>query len=351
MKIIADATLPGLDEHFPQPFELSLYHHQDDLAKFLPGQDVLLCRSTLKVTRNLLDNCSLQAVATASSGIDHIDVACLQERNIPLVDAKGSNANSVADYILASLAWLNKNKAFTARKAMVIGMGAVGTVVSRRLQTLGLSVLGFDPLKDNFNSCALTEIKDCDLICLHANLHDNLPHPSRHLLDESVLSLLRPNSALINASRGDIVNESALLHLKTPIYYCTDVYTSEPAINPHIINFATLCTPHIAGHSLEAKMGAVQMVSEKLRQLFGPGLRSSQLATNESPCSPVSLHRIRTTAEQTPDWEEQVLNQYNPIDETQALKLAEDKKAAFLSLRARHQFRHDFEWATPSSNE
>jgi erythronate-4-phosphate dehydrogenase len=332
MKILADASLPGLSDCFPNPFELTRFHHPSDLIEKLPGQDILLCRSTLKVTAELLNHSNLRYVATASSGIDHIDEKYLKTQGIKLIDAKGSNARAVADYVLASLAYLQQNTAFRGHRAFVIGMGAVGSVVAKALSATGFEVVSYDPLKSNFQSCDFEAISACHLICVHANLHDNPPYPSRQLLNADTLALLQPNSAIINASRGDIIDEDALLKLKTPIYYGTDVFLKEPAVNDHIIDFASLCTPHIAGHSLESKVGAVIMVSQKLHQDF-------QLALPNYP----QLSKIQAPVfSDQPSWQDYVLSLYNPIDETLALKLSGDKKQAFIELRKAHQFRHDF---------
>jgi len=328
MKLLADASLPGLAACFPAPVELTLYHDMDELLHALPGQDALLCRSTLKVNEALLSQASLSCVATASSGTDHVDADALNNRGIRLLDAKGSNASSVADYVLASLAWLEKNTAFRGKKAMVIGYGMVGSLLAQRLQALDFAVIAYDPLKQGFDSCALDEIADCDLICVHASLHDDFPHPSRHLLDARVLALLRPDAAVINASRGDIVDEPALLRLMPPIYYCTDVFAAEPNCSAGIIEFSTLCTPHIAGHSVEAKRDALRMVSEKLHAFYHL----------EAPIWPPGDEAAFVWDEA---WQDAILALYNPVDETVALKMAADKREAFLRLRGMHD-RHAF---------
>lgn len=54
MNILADASLPGLEEAFPSPFRLTIYHHLDEIAGLLSGQDVLLCRANLKVNQLLI---------------------------------------------------------------------------------------------------------------------------------------------------------------------------------------------------------------------------------------------------------------------------------------------------------
>jgi erythronate-4-phosphate dehydrogenase len=335
MKILADASLPGLSGAFPPPFEITLYHHNDEVKKGLKGQEVLLCRSTLTIDEHLLTNHSLRYIATASSGTDHVDTTLLKAENIQLLDAKGSNANAVADYVVSIIAFLQKYSTFKGNKAGIIGLGKVGESVSRRLKAMDFELISYDPPKSaqdvDFKSCSLAEIMACDLICIHANLHDNQPYPSRNLITETELSLVRPNAAIINASRGGIVSEEALLNASTSFFYCTDVFSNEPTINEEVVMRASLCTPHIAGHSLEAKVNAVTMLSQKLHHLYQLPLPNYPEAPSNKPVG---------TDHAT--WQDFILSLYNPVYETIALKEAGSMKDEFLQLRKAHQKRHDF---------
>lgn len=336
MKILADATLPKLAEAFPSPFELTLYHDAQELASLSKNQDVLLCRSTLKITEALLKHSSLSYVATASSGTDHVDANYLQTRGIQLIDAKGSNAPAVADYVLATLAFLSRYDGFCGKKAAVIGVGEVGKQVVARLKAIGMEIVCYDPPREkldcHFVSCSLETVTSCDLIAIHANLHTNSPDPSFNLINHELLRQLKPNSVIINASRGSIVNENDLLGQTHPLIYCTDVFDNEPQVNAGIINFARLCTPHIAGHSIEAKQEAVTMISRKLHAAYDltpPAFNS--LASIELPLLNGQY-----------DWQDVVLSLYNPLEETNLLKNATDLKEAFLNVRKAHHYRHDF---------
>lgn len=336
MKILADATLPGLSCAFPKPFELTLYDNPAYIPQLIENKNILICRSTLKVTEYLLKNATLDYVATASSGTDHIDESFLNSRGIQLLDAKGSNATAVADYVVASLAFLQKHKNFKGTKAAVIGVGQVGTKVLERLAAAGLQVIAYDPPKsrydNNFISCSLEAVTECDLITIHANLHFSQPDASFNLINNTVIKNLKPNCVIINASRGGIVNEEELIQQQKPLLYCTDVYNNEPAISADIVNFATLCTPHIAGHSLEAKKEAVIMLSQKLHTAYGLALPEYTLPS-AIPTPPLKDGHT---------WQDYILSLYNPIEETKKLKAASHLEATFLSARKAHQHRHDF---------
>lgn len=341
MRILADASLPYLEQAFPKPFQLTRYQTLQDVPKLLQGKDILFCRSTLAVNERILANAKLLYVATASSGIDHIDTAYLTKRQITLLDAKGCNASAVADYVLSCLALLEQQGYLTSahRRIGIIGIGAVGSIVSARLLALGFTVKAYDPLRAqhdaHFHSACLSELYGCDILCLHANLHRSSPFPSYHLIHEDFLKQLKPGTILINAARGGIVDEAALLSCSKLLVYCTDVYGHEPDIDPRILEKAIICTPHIAGHSIEAKNNAVWMISKKLHAILGlipPRSNPLLQSTGEKEIGLIDT------------WQNWVLSLYNPLMETQALKQSFiDIPQTFLNLRKAHQFRHDFE--------
>lgn len=337
MKILADASLPLLEVAFPPPFELSLYQNNAEVHELLNEHTILLCRSTLKVNQNLLQPAaSLRYVATASSGHDHIDDLYLESQGIELLDAKGCNAKAVADYVITILAFLQTKHGFCGNKAGIIGLGAVGSEVKARLLTAGMHVFCYDPPKSKqepqFVSCELEAITECDLVCVHANLHEDAPFPSKNLLDASFLNQLKPGAALINAARGGLVNEAALLQTdEHKLLYCTDVYENEPAINSAIVKHALICTPHIAGHSIEAKQRAIGILSEKLHACY-------QLTSPTNLPFILKKRPLRLAA----NWQETLLSIYNPDYETQQLKQSTDLTKTFITLRHAHHTRHDF---------
>lgn len=331
MNILADESLPGLQAAFPKPFHVSTYAVEDEIPALLKNQDVLLCRSTLKVTAALLGNHPLKYLATASSGTDHLDHAYLQSRSIQTIDAKGANANAVADYVIASLAWLDSKKLIKGNKAGIIGMGQVGSKVFLRLLAADYEVCTYDPLKTNFQSCELKELYNCDVLFVHAQLHHTFPFPSFNLINQQFLQQLKPGCIIINAARGGIINEQALLDNKQPLVYCTDVYLNEPTIDKRIVDMATLCTPHIAGHSLEAKYRTVALVSEQLHRIA-----KLPVPLYQSPLEQVLI------PEKGISWQDLALSLYNPINETIELKNASHLESAFLNVRKNHINRHDF---------
>ena len=335
MRILADSTLPNIMDLFKPPFSLTLYQNHEQLSLLLAEHDILICRSTLKVSAKLLEKTSIQCVATASSGIDHIDAEYLKANRIALIDAKGSNARSVADYVISTLAYLQKSNLLEGNMAGVVGIGEVGKNVVTRLLAADFNVVCFDPpkasLDPNFISCDFNDLLKCDLLCLHPNLNATGQYKSKNLINEDVLKLLKSRVVILNAARGGIVNEKDLLETNKPITYCTDVYCNEPDISNDLIDFATICTPHIAGHSIEAKQLAVVQVRNAIYNRYNIDIPKSSV---------VDQTLIKTSILSC--WQENALNLYNPIADTIELKKSSKIKQAFLTQRNSHITRHDY---------
>lgn len=333
MKILVDASLPALSQCFPEPFVLTPFQHLDQVKAMLPGHQALVCRSTLRVNASLLENVKLSCIATASSGTDHIDHDYLADNNIRLFDAKGSNAHAVVDYVTSVVAWLEMHNTLRGSRVGIVGAGKVGSQVFKRLDTLGYEVLAFDPYlakKTPAQYGSFEDLYDCDLLCIHANLHRHQAYPSENLFNGEVFKRLKSGMVLINAARGGIVNEADLLSANPAITYCTDVYLHEPHINPCIVKQAKLCTPHIAGHTTQGKLNAVIQISEQLHQHFN-------LTSANPTTTPVSSIPVLPKT----SWRGLALQAYNPYHETLALKHAMDKTQTFLDLRKAH-LRSDF---------
>ncbi len=345
MHVLADASLPNISKHLNNFFDLTLFTNKSNLLAKIDNADILICRSTLKVNEELLKSSKIKCVATASSGTDHIDKEYLKSSNITLLDAHGTNAQAVCDYVLASLAWLKRYRYVAAKKVGIVGVGAVGSKLWQMLELYGFEVIGYDPLRaqkdSNFKSCNIEDLYSLDIICVHANLHTTFPYPSFNLFNSSLLKKLKSGVIIINAARGGIVNEEDLLAVNNDIIYCTDVFLEEPNMNHDIVNYATLCTPHIAGHSIEAKDNAVKIIVENLYNLYAAN-------SNVSFCNltgfidPVIKSLESGISIENMKLQDKILSKYNPYPETEALKLAKNKQEAFIDLRKSHTFRHDF---------
>lgn len=332
IKLLADATLHNVALAFPAPFSLSFYDNNTPLQEQLQSNDILVCRSTLKVDEGLLKGSSIKLIASASSGVDHIDKTYLKTQNIPLFDAKGANADAVADYILANIAYLQLTHNIQGKKVGIIGMGAIGSLIANRLQLLGFDITPFDPWLDAYHKNPFESLYACDYISLHANVHEMQPYPSKKLLNKAFFKKLSPQTVIINAARGALIDEEALLEAEQPFIYCTDVYNHEPQINPKMVARATIATTHIAGHSIEAKQRAIFYLSQQIHKAYGLKEPSFPSLNQGSPTYSVNQN----------NWQKKILQHYNPSIETKYLKAALNKQDAFMQLRKAH-LRHEWQ--------
>jgi erythronate-4-phosphate dehydrogenase len=319
LKILFDHHIPYIEELFSKYFELTSYQHIDELKVMVHQHDILICRSHTVITDEMIQNTSIQCIATASSGSEHIHI---QNPDITVIDARGGNAHAVGDYILCILAEQNIESNLSVG---IIGYGYVGQLLSKRLKTLGFKVKVYDPLKNLTTSFA--EILNSQIILVHPNYHCNPPYPTHHLLSDDFFNTISNETILINASRGKILDEAALLKSQWKGIFCTDVYQNEPHINPKIIERATICTPHIAGHSLEAKRNISEIIAQKIHEHFKLNYQSHN--TKNQLILPQN------------NWQTEALKIYSPRIESQALK-SNCSAEHFLRLRKAHH-RPEFE--------
>ncbi len=238
----------------------------------------LFVRSTTKVNKGLLDGTSVEFVATATSGTDHVDTDYLRSKNIYFVDAKGSNANSVAEYVVFSILRWSKitNKSLNNLKIGIIGFGHIGKLVGKYANFLKLEVLVNDPplleehgkpaFPDYTVYCELDEIiEQSDIITNHVPLTRLGKHPTYYLLNRANLLKCKDNVLFIHTSRGGVVQEEALESIFSDknASLVVDVWENEPNFNCPLARKCLIATPHVAGYSFDAKIrGAIMVLNE-----------------------------------------------------------------------------------------
>jgi len=274
MKIYFDENMPFAPEFFSDFGELVSFSGRSLTAEHVKGADVLLVRSITKVNEGLLSKAdNIKFVGTATIGVDHIDQTYLQSRGIAFSSAPGCNAISVAEYVISSLVVLAERYQLNLFDMTVgiVGAGNTGTRLTEKLDALGIKYLLCDPLlecsgdKRTFHS--LESVLSCDVISLHVPKTSSGDYPTFHLLDEQRLSQLSKNQILINACRGEVVDNKALLKLKQaghPLKLVLDVWENEPTILEELISYCEITTAHIAGYSFEGKARGTEMLYQAL---------------------------------------------------------------------------------------
>lgn len=279
MKIVADENIAQVAAVFGGAGELTLLPGRAIDAATVRDADALLVRSVTEVNAQLLAASRCRFVGTATSGIDHVDTAWLSERGIGFGWAQGCNADSVVDYVFSAVAYLSARHGFDwrTRSFGIVGCGQIGSRLARKLLALQIPVAIYDPfldgshpLHDNFTT--YETVLQQDIVSFHTPLTRAGDHPTRHMLDEERLKQLRPDTVLINAARGGVVDNAALLQLlaqQVERRVVLDAWEGEPAINPWLLEKVALGTAHIAGYSLEGKLNGTRMIAADFSRHFG----------------------------------------------------------------------------------
>lgn len=273
MKIVADENMPAVGELFAPFADVVCLPGRAIHREHLLDADGLLVRSVTAVGEQLLAGSTVKFVGSATIGTDHVDLAYLAAEGIPFAHAPGCNADAVVDYVLATLCSL-EGEAWLEKTLAIVGCGNVGGRLYRRLTALGVSCLCYDPFLNAEEQPDLQEfsaLAEADILCLHTPLTKTGCHPTFHLFDADALAGLKPGALLINAGRGAVVDNAALLaaiergHLRAAL----DVWEGEPGISPELLAVVCQGTPHIAGYSLEGRLRGTLMVYQAFCQRFG----------------------------------------------------------------------------------
>jgi erythronate-4-phosphate dehydrogenase len=277
LSILADENIPAIDDYLGDQFSVRRLGGRTIDRSQLDNVDILLVRSVTRVNEALLRDSPVRFVGTATSGFDHIDREYLERNGISFAYAPGSNANSVVEYVLAAIAAIDdKLEQLLAGGTLgIVGYGKIGKAVAARFAALGIQCRISDPWLDQStipHAASLSEVLNCNVVTLHAELTNAQPWPSYHLLGREELGCLRPESLLINASRGAVVDNVALgehLKLKQGPTTVLDVWEAEPTIDADLLAQVRLGTSHIAGYSWDGKLQATRQLSDSIADHYG----------------------------------------------------------------------------------
>jgi erythronate-4-phosphate dehydrogenase len=322
------------------------------------GADALLIRSETHVGRELLAGTKVRFVGTATIGTDHLDLPYLKAKGIGFASAPGSNANSVAEYIVGALLELAARRSWSlARKSIgIVGVGNVGSKVVRYVNALGMEILLNDPpLADATHDpryVPLDSLMGADIVSLHVPLTRDGLYPTYHFFGSSRIRRLKEGGVLINTSRGAVVETGALKeslgtgHLGGAVL---DVWEGEPGIDIDLLEAVDLGTSHIAGYSYDGKLNAARTLFGAVAQHFGIDAVWHPLDDSPPPASPEivvpeSLQGediLRFVVRQCYDIRKDDAGLRKTIGTPPA-----DREAAFRSLRANYGDRREFSSTT-----
>lgn len=353
MKIVCATSLTDGEAAFRTIGDVLPLPERDIRAESVRDADALVVRSKVRVDAKLLAGSRVRFVGTATAGTDHFDLAWLRDSGITWSAAPGCNANGVAEYVTAALLRLSVQHRFalSGRVLGIIGAGHVGTRVAQQAQALGLRVLLNDPPlrrstgEDRFRP--LDEVlEQSDILTLHVPLHDDAPDATRAMVDAAFLSRLRKDVILINACRGEVIREEALLDVlqrKRIRHLVLDVFDREPFAAPALMERADLISPHIAGYSHQGKLNGTAMIYSALCRFAGqserwsPPLAQGLPTLRADPDARTKEERLWSIVRQA----------YDPAVDDQALRtcipLQESERGRhFETLRQQYRVRHEF---------
>jgi (S)-sulfolactate dehydrogenase len=267
-------------------YDPTLVDNPTALAAALRDARALIVRNRTQVRGALLENAPrLEAVGRLGVGLDNIDLPACKDRDIAVFPATGANDVSVAEYVITAMlvllrrAWFATPDVVTGRwprmttigrevsgKTLgLIGLGGIARETAVRARALGMSVIAYDPLLPVDHAAWQlaravgfeTLLAESDVISLHVPLTP----ATRNMIGTAQLALLRPGSVLINAARGGVIDEVALIEALRSGRLggaALDVFAHEPLDATRGAVFANLpnllLTPHIAGVTEESNV-------------------------------------------------------------------------------------------------
>ena len=320
MQIIIDKGIPFLQGVFPSEIEVKFLPPEEITADSVRKADALFVRTRTRINKELLHGSQVRFVATATIGFDHIDQEYCREAGIHWVSCPGCNAQAVCDYVEEAIASFNSSPSrgrsgggFTIG---IIGYGHVGKLVAQMAERKGYKVLLSDPplgIGMSLNDLAPL----CDVLTFHIPLTHEGEHPTYHLCNADILRLCKPNALIINAARGGIIDEQALLPClitSSPhrLIASIDCWENEPLLNQALLEKVDLASFHIAGYSIEGKMRASEMCLQAFCEFFSLPILSinKKLVPLQGDSAPGWLQRISNQLKAAPEHFEQLRKQY-----------------------------------------
>lgn len=324
-KIVIDDKIPYIKETISKLTNRAVYIPGNMIGNDdIRDADALIIRTRTHCDAQLLKGSNVKFVATATIGYDHIDTNFMEQAGIKWINCPGCNASSVAQYIDAVLTLIKTEKHIDIQKQTIgiVGCGHVGKKVVEVAKRKGMNILVCDPPRSDAEGekgfVSMEQIaKEADIITFHVPLTKEGRYPTYHLVNEKLLDSLSKRPIIINSSRGAVVDNEALLYainynkVKDAVI---DTWENEPNINKELLKRVWIGTPHIAGYSADGKTNADNMVISALCEFFS------------LPMQPAICPPEIPNADLCPKNEdERTLFLYNPIPESNKLKLEPEK--------------------------
>jgi (S)-sulfolactate dehydrogenase len=281
-------------------YDPALVDRPDALARLAAEARALIVRNRTQVRGALLQAAArLKVVGRLGVGLDNIDVEACKARGVQVFPATGANDLSVAEYVITAALMLLRRAWFATDRVAagswprndlmgremsgktlgLVGFGAIARETARRARALGMSVIAHDPfVRPDDPTWALEGVLPVALADLLAradvvSLHVPLTDGTRNLIDAGALAAMKGDAILVNAARGGVVDEPALVAaLKAGRLggAALDVFEAEPLKGDKAAAFAgcpnLILTPHIAGVTEESNVRVSWVTVENVKR-------------------------------------------------------------------------------------
>jgi D-3-phosphoglycerate dehydrogenase / 2-oxoglutarate reductase len=275
-----------------------------NLADVIGDYDAIVIRSATKLTADLIERAGrLKVIGRAGVGVDNVDVEAATRKGVVVANAPESTVVSAAEHTIGLLLALSRNipQAYAALKdgrwersryggieladktLGVLGFGRIGQQVARRAVGLGMRVVAYDPFvaRDRFRDLGVDRAETTDELLAAADfltLHAPLTDETRGLIDAATIAKMRDGVRVVNAARGELVDEEALadaLRSGKVAAAALDVFSEEPYSGPLLELDNVVVTPHLAASTEEAQDRAGVIVAEQVAAALEGGLVSN----------------------------------------------------------------------------
>ena len=295
MKIVADTNIPFLKGVLEPYAEVVYLDGRAIDHDAMVDADAIIIRTRTKCNEDTLSGTRVQMIASATIGMDHIDLPWCASHGIDVQNAEGCNAGGVADYVFSALYGIASRRAIKLDGASIgiIGVGNVGKKVEAMARSLGFNVLLNDPpraLREGSESfIPLDELLEkASIVTLHVPLDDS----TRGIANTAFFEAMQPGAIFINASRGEVVDEAALIHARPKLgALVLDTWCNEPTPNPRLIELCDIATPHIAGYSYQGKQNGTAQAVQAVACHFGiEELKHFRPVTEDENLKPTAIN-------------------------------------------------------------
>lgn len=300
-EIMDEQEVQKLQSTFTTIYDPNLFNNEKKIIELIPDMDALIVRNNTLVNETILAaSKQLKVIGRLGVGLNNINVELCKKKNITIIPATGANTVSVAEYVISCMLLLSR-KVFNATESVVagdwprtkfmhglelynqtlgiIGLGSIGKAVATRAKSFDMNIISYDPLiKETSSEFSYIQMKSLEEIFTQSDiitLHIPLNADTKNLINKDKIQLMKKGSILINTSRGEVVDENALIaslkshHLGGA---ALDVFNQEPLTKENANKFKDIsnliCTPHISGLSEQANKRVSSMIANSVIKFF-----------------------------------------------------------------------------------